>query len=133
LAIWPSSRNASKSRLTLEHSRRALEIFESKVPPGHPHLIEPLLNVGARLRTNGKQRDALALAERALGIAQKSDGDPSVLAEAQFAVAQGLVALDTDEARALALAREALAIFNDVGDHARDQQAKVERWLAEHD
>jgi hypothetical protein len=99
-----------------------------KVQAPDPSLLLPLVARAHCLLDHRKARDALALAERAVAIAEKSDGDPADRARARRVLAYALWATGGDHARAIQLARDAYAgLANVPSEKARN--AELAGWL----
>jgi hypothetical protein len=81
--------------------------------------------------------DGVVLLEEALKLEAAKAIDPTLVAELQFLLAQGLVlAADptaADRARARELAQDALAAYRDKAKHWGPQIAEIEAWMAKQD
>lgn len=91
--------------------QRALKIREAKLGPEHPDLIWTLAGLSGAHQAAGRPALAIPLLERALEIADKGDADPTLVAGVKFELAQALDATGGDQARALTLGQDALAVY----------------------
>jgi tetratricopeptide (TPR) repeat protein len=107
---------------------RGLEILEQVVEPDHPALVLPLVARADCLSVRGKAREALPLCERAVAIAEKSDGDEMHLARARRQLAYTLWATGGDRQRAIQLARAAYLKLAGVAGQDQDN-VDLTAWL----
>jgi tetratricopeptide (TPR) repeat protein len=112
--------------------RRALALDEKALGANHPDLAYELTWLGkAELGLNAPA-EALPLLKRALALREREKGDPTMLAETQFTLAQTLWELNSDRPRAKALAANARAAYVADGQGSQQQLADVDAWLAAH-
>jgi tetratricopeptide (TPR) repeat protein len=104
---------------------RARVMREKALGPSHPDLADPLCLEGEIWLARKRPDVALPLLERALGMANASGK-----AELQVDVADALVGLGKDPARARDLVEQARAHFEEVGNRIGLDRAT--RWLEEH-
>ena len=78
--------------------RRALEIWERRLPPDHPDLGRVLHALGDHLRKRGELEEARALLERASTIHRAGDDDATDRADIERALAE-VEALLADRSR----------------------------------
>jgi len=108
-----------------------IAVYE-KVNDMNPDLAGPLVRVGQCQLDLGRPRDAIASLERALTIRTAREGDPSDLAEAEFAVGRARSALDRSDPAVPALVLGARLTFALLGPVQKARVADVDRWLASH-
>ncbi len=107
---------------------RGLAIMERVVEPDHPELVLFLTGQSNCLLFRGKPRSALPLAERAVAIGEKHEGDEANLASARRELARALWAAGGDRARSIRLARDAYARLAGVPGYEADN-AELAAWL----
>ncbi len=108
-------------------AKRALAVFEHVNGPEHPRLTRPL-RVLAELQLARKKPDAsMALLERALSLAL---ANPSTAAHIKYSMATTLWATGKQRPRAIALATEARAHYETVGNQSMAET--VGQWLVAH-
>jgi eukaryotic-like serine/threonine-protein kinase len=119
-----------RSAEALAPGRQALSGWEAQVGPEHAFLAFPLVVIGRALTALGRAADAVAPLERARRLREAGSVDPTLIAEACFALARALWDADVDHARARRLATQA----RDAYANAKDTQdtATVDVWLAAH-
>jgi tetratricopeptide (TPR) repeat protein len=116
-----------KARVAFE---RALAIREKALGPEHPYVATSLTDVGDAWRRLGKPLRALPLLERAVQILERRPSDPEELALARFGLARALWdSPKADRARSKTLARAARDALLKIGAPAREELARVDRWL----
>jgi eukaryotic-like serine/threonine-protein kinase len=110
---------------------RALAIWERALPAEHPHLAYPLTGLARSRLQLGRAEEARGVAERALALREAAGVSAAELASSRFVLARVLWAMGpgSGRERALALARQAAAGFQEAGSVARAQRAEVETWL----
>jgi len=116
---------AGRGREALEHARAAVAALAGKVPAESERMALARLVLGRALAMTGKGTEAIAELEAALAAQVKMTTFAVRRAETRFALAQ----LVADRARAGALAREALADLDALGQRA-PWRADLEAWLA---
>lgn len=112
-----------------------IALWQQTLPPRHPYLAYAFALKGRmqlKLRRYGEARTSL---ERALELDDGARGDPLQAAKARFDLARALAAAPGDRGkpavRALALAKEALAVMETRSDATAEAQ-QVRAWVAEH-
>ncbi|MCA9692214.1 MAG: tetratricopeptide repeat protein, partial [Myxococcales bacterium] len=111
---------------------RALAIFRAQLGERHRLTAHPLTSLAEIAVREQRFADAVTLASRALELREEPDAaKPEERAATRFTLARALWGEGEDPARALALAREAAALLEDVPEGARAQQSTVRAWLAE--
>jgi eukaryotic-like serine/threonine-protein kinase len=113
----------------LEHHRRALAMSEKAQEPNNPTLSCALTGVGRDLLSQHHAAAAIAPLERALTLREKGGGDAVFVAMTQFALAEALVALGKDRARALELAGKAQKSYLQGGAAWQKEGDEVASWL----
>jgi tetratricopeptide (TPR) repeat protein len=114
-----------KLDLALEHAQRSLAFRERVLGAEHPQVAEPLIWMGRIGVSAHGHPDPFAPLHRALAILEHHVSPPSQLAQARFALALALWAEGRERPRAHALAVAAR-------EHAGEQEAEVDAWLAAH-
>jgi hypothetical protein len=95
-------------------------------------MARSLLGLARVALAQKRPRDAVPLAERAVGI-RLAAGVPAIdLAEARLVLAQALVGAGEPVARAVALARQARDAYQEAGEASRDDLTEVDAFLREH-
>ena len=114
------------------HCQRAVRIWEKVLGPDHLMLAYPLVSLANA--TLGQRNAAAARdhAARAVSIREKQPVEPSLLAEARFALARALWSDEVERARARDLAEQARETYAEQGPDAEDTLAGIDAWLAEH-
>ncbi|MFO7565263.1 MAG: serine/threonine-protein kinase [Enhygromyxa sp.] len=112
----------------LESFERGLAILERRLGPEHADLGPALKGRGLLRLDSGLWRLAIADLERALALLEHSGDEPLELAEARVALARALREGEEHE-RAEALARQALADFEQLGLEARARALRRELGL----
>jgi serine/threonine protein kinase/tetratricopeptide (TPR) repeat protein len=135
--------NIAEARLALGQPDQALAVVERAEPilqPGladNPSLAAFLASVRGRAHLARGDLDAAVPAlERAVQGLEASAGDaiPIERADAEWALVQALSKLGrANDPRALELARDALAIYERLGDEAHTPRRAVRLWLDAHD
>ncbi len=97
----------------------ALELLESRVADDDPRLSYPLTGLGRVLLSQGESRDARDVLERSLEIVGDAQGDPLLLAQTQWALAEAL-GPGTETGRALAKEARENFLAADADDSAED-------------
>jgi tetratricopeptide (TPR) repeat protein len=111
---------------------RAATIAEAWGGPNHSIVATPLLGLSEIDLLRGDTRAATPRLERALAILERTPQDRPNLAHARWALARAIWESRPQRARAVALARSAIAEYRDLdGDWSRDVDA-IETWLAAH-
>jgi hypothetical protein len=114
----------------LEPGRRSLAVWEAQLGPEHAFLAFPLMVLGRASLDLGRPKEARAPLERALRLREAGSVDPTLLAEARFALGRALWDADADRARARRLAAQARDAYAVAKDDAKT--AAVDAWLAAH-
>ncbi len=112
---------------------RAREIWAKAHGPVHPLVASALEHIGDAHDLAGEPAEAAASYEQALRIHLQIETSADQLAEVRFGLARMLWQADIDRARARALAAEAVATWRALGDAGRDDLAKAQAWLRDHD
>jgi serine/threonine-protein kinase len=105
--------------------QRARELREASVGAPPDKLVPVLLGLGELALARQRPATAVPLLERALVL-----HDDEFQADAQLALADALWRTGKEKARAVKLAKEARAAYEEIHHRARLEQ--VNRWLAEH-
>lgn len=114
------------------NAERALKIVQANVGEEHPWFAFGLINRGTALNHLERHAEAEVLLEHAMDILGRRSVDPQQLALGRFALAKSLLGSDpsrADRRRALQLAEQALATWEEVG--AGEYAEDVRTWLAE--
>jgi len=111
---------------------RAVAIHEKALGRGHTVVATDLANLGEIELARHHIDEAVALLERAVAVYDATDGVQPNEPLARFALARALVAADGDHARAVGLARGALADYRSVRGGRAATIADIESWLARH-
>jgi tetratricopeptide (TPR) repeat protein len=114
-----------RPREALARYQKALALWKN-LGPDHPYVAGGLTGMARAYVALGDLRAARPLAERALAMREKS-GDPAI-ADTELALARILER--EDPARAVELARRALAGYRKAGPVAARDAAETEAWLA---
>jgi hypothetical protein len=115
------------------HGREALAIFQATYGDDHPKVARVRCILGGILVDAGDLAAARAELERGLPILQEKSRDLIDLGSAEFSLARALVSDVAQHARAVTLAKSALARFEAVGPAvAGPRVARVREWLVEH-
>jgi serine/threonine-protein kinase len=109
----------------LEHFRRALDILEEVLGAKHPMTAMALSGEGESLLGLGRVRDALPPLERAAAL----EMPPQAAGATRFALARALWAGHGERARAIELARQALAVYAKAEDATVKEIQAVRDWL----
>lgn len=117
-------------RQALARYRRALTIWERELGPEHYLVGYGLTGLGEAQLALSSPHQALPNLERAVSILSREKLDPTVLAEARFALARALAALQRDPLRTRQLAAEARAANLAAGPNGRRQVSAIDIWLA---
>ncbi|RMH43312.1 MAG: protein kinase [Deltaproteobacteria bacterium] len=112
------------------HYTRALGIFEAALGADHPDVAYPLSGLSEAREARGDIAGALEATERALALRRTSGLRDPQLAGNLFRVARLRVRAGKPRAEAVALAREALAIYRAAPGNYAAQIAEIESWLA---
>jgi tetratricopeptide (TPR) repeat protein len=119
----------------LDLYRRSLGMREALNGDRDPSLVTPLLGISSASLSLGDRAEAVRTAERALGIAEDTGGDPRLLARASEALA---LALDkrpsprSDRTRSRAFMQQALETFEPLGPSTAADVSRVRAWLEKH-
>jgi tetratricopeptide (TPR) repeat protein len=114
----------------LASHRRGLEIKLATQGPDHATIAISLSNIGEAQRGLGQLEAARESLEAAYAVRDQASRMPAQRGEHAFSLAQVLGDLG-EQQRALELAKLAIAAFAEAGAGKADEQAKVERWLAQ--
>ena len=112
----------------------ALDVFERETDGKGLLATLPMRTLGLCYQGMGHFDEAVAMLERALGIREANHAPPLRLAEVRFPLARAVLQSGRQPARAVALARQALAEYAQTASTptvALDR-AELERWLATH-
>ena len=128
-----SQGNYADARKTLE---RSLQIKRKTMAEDHPSIVLTSTALGRVLIELGEGKAALELLEITAERRKKQeDASPDAMGETLFALARA-VEMNADgperelaHARALELARQALAAYTRAGEDFRGEREQVERWL----
>jgi serine/threonine-protein kinase len=112
---------------------RARDMILRKLGPDHPDLAYPLHGLGSAYVDLGAPAKGVADLENAYRIRSQPAVDRQLRADSGYMLAQALAgrAGPGDRARALALAKEASAIYRDEL-HSADGAAEIDAWIAKH-
>lgn len=117
----------------LSHEREAVRCVETKAGLESDSLLTPLQVLGALYLDQGRPDLAVPLLERAVRIYDRSrPGFPRWSAEARFLLARALWDSGQDRRRAVALARQARDLYEEIPASARVELAPLAAWLARH-
>ncbi|MDC0744753.1 serine/threonine-protein kinase [Polyangium mundeleinium] len=108
---------------------RSLVINEARLGKEHPSLADALVPLADIHLERHAPKRAIPLLERAIALYVRHPGDPAILAEARYSLAQALVAVGEDRRRAITLADEARAGYVAAGPRAESAVAEVDAWL----
>jgi eukaryotic-like serine/threonine-protein kinase len=109
---------------------RARDLLERKLGPEHPSLAYALHGRGSSYLDLHQPTRAVADLERAYRLRSRPDVDPQLEADSGYMLAQALWESRLDRRRAVALAREAAAIYRRLGD--LDGARQIDAWAAAH-
>ncbi|HVR02127.1 MAG TPA: tetratricopeptide repeat protein, partial [Polyangia bacterium] len=112
----------------------ALDVFQRETAGQGLGATFPMRTLGLCYQQTGRFDEAVAMLERALGIREAKHSPPLRLAEVRFPLARAVLQSGRKPARAVALARRALAEYAQTANTptvALDR-AELERWLATH-
>jgi len=110
---------------------RAIALWKGVVDARHPSLALSYYNLGAIELARGRTSEAQQAYEQAVEIYQTSEGTQPYEHDAELALAKLLVRTGGDRARALALARSALAGLRAAGTAKADEIGELEAWIAQ--
>ncbi|MDI1446270.1 serine/threonine-protein kinase [Polyangium sp. 6x1] len=113
-------------------ARRSLAIHEARLGKDHPSLADALVPLADIHLERHAPKRAIPLLERAIALLLRHPGDPTMLADARYSLAQALVAAGEDTRRAVSLADEARAGYLASGPRAEAAAADVAAWAARH-
>lgn len=121
-----------KTEEAQQNFQHALDILSARLNPDHADLAYPLKGLGQVYLARNRPQDALEPLERALSLcnSQAPVFPPHERAEVRWTLARVLRALHREPARALVLAREALAIYVKLGPQSAARAKEIERWVA---
>jgi tetratricopeptide (TPR) repeat protein len=122
-------RRRGRLRRAAAHYRRALSVWADTVERDHLLVGYGLTGLGQCLLELGEPVEATRALERAVAVLGAQPVDPVQRAEADFALARALAALERDRPRSLELARRARDGYASAGPRGRRQLAEVEAWL----
>ena len=105
----------------------ALKINEATMGPDHPELAYSLVGLAEAAIAREHFAEALPFAERAVALRSAGNSTPGEYAVARFGLARALWGSGGDKARALSLAEQARAGFEEDGDTELLKQ--VDEWL----
>jgi serine/threonine protein kinase/tetratricopeptide (TPR) repeat protein len=111
---------------------RSLGVWEKALGSSHPDLARALLGVGRVRLARGAVAEALPSLERARALREAQQGDPVVLADARFALAQAQWRAGLGHQAARALALLARATYASSGPRCIGSLAEMDKWLAAH-
>ncbi|HKI06104.1 MAG TPA: serine/threonine-protein kinase [Thermoanaerobaculia bacterium] len=111
----------------LASHQKALAIQEKTLGADNPSLAYPLASICRELVELGRPREAIPAGERSVALFESQAIDPGQLNMARFYLATALWEGGGDRGRAVRLARQARAVFQEAG--AADSQREVEDWL----
>jgi tetratricopeptide (TPR) repeat protein len=115
----------------LELHRRALELRESRLGPEHPELAFARYRLANLLLETGRPRAGLPLAEAAWARLQRPDVPDMHRVISAYVLAQILVELDEDRARALELGEYAVRELPELGPRWIEDAEAARAWLDE--
>jgi hypothetical protein len=128
---------AEKYDEALETFTRAAEAYENTVGRDHPSRLY-IASAIAQLLLRDPERvnEGVAMLEDALKLEATRTIDPTLVAELEFLLAQGLVLAPArtpaDKTRASELAHRALLAYREKAKHWGPQIAEIEGWMAKH-
>jgi len=108
---------------------RAITIRERALGVDHPRLLNSLSGRSQARIALGRAAEAVIDAERAMKLAEATDGDPVDLADARLDVARALVASEGDLGRARELADQAVEAIRAAGERYAEDVEKAEAWI----
>jgi eukaryotic-like serine/threonine-protein kinase len=112
----------------LEAIERAIVMTESTIGRAHPMMAQLLSGRGYALMGMGRHGEAVDALEQALVLFTEQPTDPADHAEAEFRLAKALSRQGGD-ARARALAREAMQRYEALGPAFASEHAAISGWL----
>jgi tetratricopeptide (TPR) repeat protein len=112
--------------------QRSATIRVRTLEPEHPKLALPELGLGKLDLLQEQYAAAAGHFERAI-VLMSHGAPPTLLAEAQFGLAQALWSSSGDRKRARELATQAAELVRDPGAHADSLRPDIDAWLAEHE
>jgi serine/threonine-protein kinase len=118
----------------IQYHRRALSVREATLRPGHPWLGISLLGLGRSYLGMGEPAEARPYLERALGLVGINDGDDTVRADVEFALARAISGTHGSARRARELSVDARALCEKSGKGPQDARnlGRINAWLSEH-
>jgi eukaryotic-like serine/threonine-protein kinase len=119
----------------IDVARAALAVFERETDPSGLVVTYPMRTLGNCFLRTGRSAEAVAVLRRAMLIREGNHLPPVRLAEIRSPLARALFDLGRDPARAIALARQALAEYEQAANIpvvALDR-AELEHWLRAHE
>lgn len=114
----------------LARYEQALAADLATLGPDHPDVAFSLVNKGRALMALDRHAEAIAPLERAVELRTKNEAAPTLRAAAQFVLATALDELGKEPARALELAKVALATYQEEGRAHQKTPREIEKWLA---
>ena len=109
---------------------RSLRIFNDQSNPMHPEVASACHGLGETRLGQGKPADAIPLLERALRICEPDRCNTTLVGDTKFALARALWATGGNQAKAHALATEALDAHH--RGQRTDRERTVAAWLTTH-
>ncbi|WP_170320033.1 serine/threonine-protein kinase [Polyangium spumosum] len=109
---------------------RSLAINEARLGEEHPSIADALVPLADIHLERKAPKKAIPLLERAITLYLRQPGDPAMLADARFLLAQALVAAGEDPPRVASLVDEARAGYVAAGPRAAAAVADVDAWLS---
>jgi tetratricopeptide (TPR) repeat protein len=120
---------ADRTAEALAEIDRGRGLIESTKGHDHSHYVRSFAMEIVVLRRAGERERLLAVAERAVALAENTDIDVNLAALLKFELAQALRQMGRQPARARELATEALRTFEAGGAPLTHQAADVRAWL----
>jgi len=115
--------------LAIEHYERVLSILEPAIGSDHPRLVAAQVELAESLLAQERPEQALEAYEAALAIVGRGRNEPAQAAEVEFGVAETLVVLGRDRARAITLAESARDGLAGAGAGFAERAAEIAAWV----
>lgn len=113
----------SAYRRSYAQLRRTLEL-------GHPYVTNAMTGIGRALLAMGGAVDASVVLRHAVALADRGGAPDELRAEPRFALARALAEDDAAPALVLGLARQARALYAELGPYRAEEVAEIDAQLA---